>query len=305
MKNMLAIVIPFYKAIFFRETLNSLVSQTNKKFKVYIGNDASPDSIDELVKEYSDYLELSYTCYENNLGHKSLVSHWKRCLALIKQEAWFMILCDDDILSPNYVESFYNNINKIEQSNSKVIRYSSILISDTGEEISEPYKHPVIENSIDSYVRKAKGFTRSSLSEYVFKNDIDDVNKVFIDFPNAYYSDDLSILLASNFGDIYSINEAFFYFRRGNYNLSGVNSDVVKGKKAEFLFYKYLFKNYSNLISPKQKQIFLFRLNRQVVFNKSFEVYRFALKEQFKIFDIKGILYLPLLILKKGLWRKQ
>ena len=302
---MLAIVIPFYKAIFFRETLNSLVSQTNKKFKVYIGNDASPDSIDELVKEYSDDLEISYTCFENNLGHKSLVSHWKRCLELIKEETWFMILCDDDVISSNYIDSFYKNLKKIKQSNSKVVRYSSILISDTGEKISEPYNHPIIENALDSYVRKAKGFTRSSLSEYVFKNDIDDVNKVFIDFPNAYYSDDLSILLASNFGDIYSINEAFFYFRRGNYNLSGVNSDVVKGKKAEFLFYKYLFKNYSNLITRKQKQIFLFRLNRQFIFNRSYKVYRFVLKEQIKILDLKGICYLPILVLKKTVCRKQ
>ncbi|RCW91506.1 glycosyltransferase [Winogradskyella arenosi] len=302
---MLAIVIPFYKAIFFRETLNSLVGQTNKKFKVYIGNDASPDSIDDLVKEYSDALEISYTYFENNLGHKSLVSHWKRCLELIKEETWFMILCDDDVISSNYIDSFYKNLKKIKQSNSKVVRYSSILISDTGEKISEPYNHPIIENALDSYVRKTKGLTRSSLSEYVFKNDIDDVNKVFIDFPNAYYSDDLSILLASNFGDIYSINEAFFYFRRGNYNLSGVNSDVVKGKKAEFLFYKYLFKNYSNLITRKQKQIFLFRLNRQFIFNRSYKVYRFVLKEQIKILDLKGICYLPILVLKKTVCRKQ
>jgi len=40
---MLAIVVPYYKLTFFEETLKSLKSQTNKKFKVYIGDDASPE----------------------------------------------------------------------------------------------------------------------------------------------------------------------------------------------------------------------------------------------------------------------
>ncbi|QNK78760.1 glycosyltransferase [Winogradskyella sp. PAMC22761] len=302
---MLAIVIPFYKSVFFEETLISLTNQSDKRFKVYIGNDASPNDIDPLIETYSKKLEIEYTCFENNLGHESLVSHWKRCYNMIREESWFMILCDDDILSTNYVESFYKYYDKVLESNARVVRYASILISDTGEEISAAYHHPVIENSLDSYVRKTKGLTRSSLSEYMFSNSFNDINEIFIDFPNAYFSDDLSILLATNFDNIYTINEAFFYFRRGNYNLSGVNSDVVKGKKAEFLFYKYLFKNYSNLITRKQKQIFLFRLNRQFIFNRSFKVYGFVLKEQIKIFDLKGICYLPILVLKKTVCRKQ
>ncbi len=38
----LAIVISFYKIIFFEETLQSLANQIDKRFKVCIGNDASP-----------------------------------------------------------------------------------------------------------------------------------------------------------------------------------------------------------------------------------------------------------------------
>ena len=41
---MLAIVIPYYKYTFFEETLLSLQNQTNKKFNVYIGDDASPEN---------------------------------------------------------------------------------------------------------------------------------------------------------------------------------------------------------------------------------------------------------------------
>ena len=45
---MLAIVIPYYKIIFFEKTLESLAQQTDKRFRVYIGDDASPDSPEKL-----------------------------------------------------------------------------------------------------------------------------------------------------------------------------------------------------------------------------------------------------------------
>jgi hypothetical protein len=40
---MLAIVIPYYKIRFFEATLQSVAIQTDKRFKVYIGNDASDE----------------------------------------------------------------------------------------------------------------------------------------------------------------------------------------------------------------------------------------------------------------------
>ena len=39
---MIAIVIPYYKLIFLEATLISLSNQTDKRFRVYIGDAASP-----------------------------------------------------------------------------------------------------------------------------------------------------------------------------------------------------------------------------------------------------------------------
>ena len=49
---MLAIVIPYYKIIFFEKTLESLAKQTDKRFHVYIGDDGSPNAPLELLKKY-------------------------------------------------------------------------------------------------------------------------------------------------------------------------------------------------------------------------------------------------------------
>ena len=46
---MLAIIIPYYKIVFFEETLKSLSEQTDKRFKVYIGDDASPENPANLI----------------------------------------------------------------------------------------------------------------------------------------------------------------------------------------------------------------------------------------------------------------
>ena len=79
---MLAIVIPYYKLIFFEETLKSLSEQTNKRFRVFIGNDASPEDPSLLLEEYKDKIDFVYQIFEENLGGISLVKHWERLLSI-------------------------------------------------------------------------------------------------------------------------------------------------------------------------------------------------------------------------------
>ena len=57
---MLAIVIPYYNYEFFKETLDSLANQTNKNFKVYIGDDASTNNPLELINNYKEKINLDF-----------------------------------------------------------------------------------------------------------------------------------------------------------------------------------------------------------------------------------------------------
>ena len=65
---MLAIVIPYYKIQFFEETLRSLANQTDKRFMVYIGDDASPDDPLELLQRFSGQFPFEYHRFETNTG---------------------------------------------------------------------------------------------------------------------------------------------------------------------------------------------------------------------------------------------
>ena len=83
---MLAIVIPYFKINFFEKTLASLAQQTDKRFHVYIGDDASPNAPDELLKKYEGQFNYTYKRFNDNLGGISLVKQWERCIAVNRQQ---------------------------------------------------------------------------------------------------------------------------------------------------------------------------------------------------------------------------
>ena len=168
---MLAIIIPYFKLTFFEETLQSIVNQTNKNFRVYIGDDASEESPIDLLKKYEDQFDFSYHRFEDNLGGTSLTKQWERCIALSGDEDWLMILGDDDILGDNVVESFYSQYKEFNEI-SNVIRFATVVLNEQDHTISKKYEHPRLEKSLDFFIRKLKWDTRSSLSEYFFKREV-------------------------------------------------------------------------------------------------------------------------------------
>lgn len=235
----LAIVIPYYKLDFFEHTLTSLDNQTNKNFRVYIGNDASPDDPQEIINKYNEGLQITYNVFEENLGLINLTGQWDRCIDLIEDESWLMILGDDDFLGPEVVSRFYSELDSIE-SQSNVVRYASkILYEDNSESIK--FEHPKLEKAKDSYLRRYYGETRSSLSEYIFKRK--SYEKFgFYEFPLAWHSDDRAWLEFSDGRPIYTINDATVYFRHSRIHITGKEDNLEAKDNANLEFYKFLSK---------------------------------------------------------------
>ena len=254
---MLAILIPFFKLKYFEATLHSLANQTNKQFKVYIGDDNSPESPLLLIEKYQDTLDLVYQKFDDNLGGISLVQQWKRCVDLVQDASWIMVLGDDDCLSTNVVAAFYKSISTINQNHLKVIRYSSQTIGENGEELSEVFCHEEFETANDFFYRRNKDLTRSSLSEYVFNLNLLREN-FFYDFPLAWHSDDLAVLECSNFGTIYTINEAKVLVRISAVSISGRTDLETEKIKASNEYYNRLLRIYPKKFN-KQNLHFLFK----------------------------------------------
>ena len=268
---MLAIIIPFYKSTYFEETIQSLINQSDKRFRVYIGDDASLECPKKIIEKYQDKFDVNYYRFNENLGSKSLTKQWRRCIDLSGNEEWIMILGDDDVLSNNTVAQFYKSLRQIDEE-INVIRYSTQLINERNETISDVYTHPEIEKSADFLIRKITNRTRSSLSEYIFKKE-----KVFEigfrDYPLAWYSDDMAVLEFSEFKNVYSINKAVIFVRFSSLSISGdVTKERIKNK-AKFSFYYFLLTRRTNCFSKKQKQILVSKISNCYINEKKQIVY--------------------------------
>ena len=250
----LAIVIPYFKKKFFKSCLDSLASQTNKNFRVYIGNDGSPENPEDLIKSYSEKIDIKYYYFAENLGSKSLVAHWNRCIEKTREERWIIILGDDDALGENCIESFYASLKKINALNIPVVRFATLKINANNEVVSNTFQHPEVEESLDFLFRRLKGETRSSLSEYIIRKDrLEGIG--LKDFPLAWHTDDLLILECSKFGKVFTINSSIVFFRLSGLNISSLKNNMIDKNKASFLFYCYLLENYSHKLKMEQKNI--------------------------------------------------
>jgi len=235
---MLAIIIPFYKLTFFEETLQSLSNQTDKRFKVYIGDDASPENPSSLLEQYQGKFDVVYHRFAENLGGKSLPQQWERCIALSTTEEWIMILGDDDVLGDTVVESFYNN-QDVFLGKTNVIRYASKKLFGKNIVDSSVFVHPEWESATAAFYRKFAKTTRSTLSEYIFSR-ASYLKYGFYDYPLAWNSDDRAWLEFSDDQPIFTINESIVYFRLSDLNISGRQDNQVIKNQSEIAFYKFI-----------------------------------------------------------------
>lgn len=273
---MLAIVIPYFKLAFFEATLQSLALQTDKRFKVYIGDDASPEDPTKLLNKYQGKFDFVYNRFENNLGSVSLTKQWERCVSLIDKEEWVMIMGDDDTLGGNCVTCFYSHLAEVEQQKINVVRYATIVIDQNDKEISILHTHPKYEKAVDFLMRKLKGGTRSSLSEFIFKKKVL-LDVRFKDLPLAWHSDVLAILEFSNFELIYTINKTVVYVRSSGINISSRNDNLKLKNIATFNFYLYLIKKRRKKFNVEQMETLYFNLEKSFLDNKKNKHYWFQL----------------------------
>jgi hypothetical protein len=247
--------------------LQSLAAQTDNRFKVYIGNDDSPEDPSALLAKYNGKFDFVYHRFDTNLGRKSLVQQWHRCISTIQNEQWLVVLGDDDVVQDNFVATFYENLPVIEVLNIAVIRYATAVINEKGEEISKVHTHPRLETSADFLMRKFKGGTRSSLSEFIFRRiEFDKVK--FKDLPLAWYSDYLAVLEVSNFSTLFTINNSLVYFRHSGLNITSQNNNLRAKNFATFGFYYYLISEKKRFFDAEQINILMDKLEKSFLDDK-------------------------------------
>jgi glycosyltransferase involved in cell wall biosynthesis len=227
----LAIVIPAYKPAFLREVLDSIASQTCREFQVYIGDDAGPEKIGRIVREYSGVLPINYRRFEKNVGRTSLVKHWERCVRM-SHEPWVWLFSDDDLMTPECVENFLQE-KLLTEGRHDLYRFNTTSINQAGSVLSENPPHPQNETGGDFIVARLRGGRTSTAQELIFSRAAWESARGFPDFPLAWASDDAFIATLGSRKPIRTIPGARIKWRLSGKNISSDNSFATAIQKLQ------------------------------------------------------------------------
>jgi glycosyltransferase involved in cell wall biosynthesis len=214
----LAIIIPAFKIDFFEEALNSLASQTNKNFNVYVGDDCSPYNLEAISEKFKEVLNIFYKKFEVNIGSKNLVNQWERSINLSQDEKWIWLFSDDDIADTHCVENFLELV-KINDDRFDVYRFNVSVINKNGELIRSTPEGPFEETSEEMAYHLLRNERGNSMPDHIFSRGIF-IKKglVFTDYAQgADWA--ISILFSSDKG-IAIIPGAKVFWRSSGLNIS-------------------------------------------------------------------------------------
>jgi glycosyltransferase involved in cell wall biosynthesis len=240
----LVIVIPYYKRQFFRQTLECFACQTCKDFRLFVGDDASPESPAHILETFSSRLPITYHRFATNLGYKSLAGHWNRCIAMT-DEPWVWLFSDDDLAEPECVEFFLDEL-RCQPNTADLYRFEKGIIDDTGAERISRIPVPAVESSQEVILARFRDGRSITIPEHVFSRTAFNRIGGFIDFQLAWYSDDASWAAMGRETGIKTIRGPRVFWRTGDFNISGQTSDVSTRTEALVCYLQWLTSHFAD-----------------------------------------------------------
>ena len=260
----LAIVIPAYKIEYFQYVLGSLAVQTDKRFNVYIGIDASKDDFESLIIEYKDRINIICKRFENNLGGNNLVAQWNRCLALIQDEEWIWLFSDDDVMDNNCVELFYQELEKKE--NFDIFHFDVEILNEKNKIIKKTKLYPEVINALDFLKKKNSAKLDSFVVEYIFKRSVFEKLGGFQYFDLAWGTDIATWAKLSKQNGIKTIKNAKVFWRQSNINITPIKDKPILIKK---LLANICFFNWCKSYFPELTHVNIYYYMFRIIFHYS------------------------------------
>lgn len=212
-------LLPAYKAKYLKETLNSIKHQSCQDYTCLASDDCSSEDIKSIFDSSSvNESRFSYRRNADNMGSKSLVSHWNLLVRMCDSD-YLIMASDDDVFEHEFLQQIdeltkkYPNVD-VFRAKARKIQDDKVLVEDddipeflTQEEFLTYFgKRPMVH----------------CLANYVFKTSALKAIGGFPDFPKAGYSDAAAAMALSNNG-IATTKDVLFSFRMSSENLSSSN----------------------------------------------------------------------------------
>lgn len=217
---LVTIAIPAFKRHWLADAIGSALDQDYHNIELIIVDDCSPQNLEEVVSPFLNDSRVSYYKNEKNLGSESIVLNWNRCLEHAKGE-YFVLLCDDDMLQPNFVSSLLGLFYTYPACN--VCHARKWNLNATGEKIESPM-WPEYETGEQFLIQRLSKNRHHTISEFLIKTTALRTRGGYVVFPSGFYSDNASIIQLSQVGGIASSKECLMTFRCSDEHITGSTS---------------------------------------------------------------------------------
>ena len=230
----LAVVIPAVKAAFFEAALQSVADQSDGRFRLYVFDDASPEDLHEgFQRVCGGMANAVFHRFEENLGRRSLVGQWNRCVRQTR-EPWVWLFSDDDVAGPDCVAAFHRERTD-DRGECDVYRFNTAIIGAGGRPAGATRPHPSRE-SAGAFTRRWLGGGADCFAvEHVFSRRAFEREGGFVDFPLGWCSDLASWAAFAGPHPIRTVAGPRVLWRRSGANISRPDA-ANQGAKIEAMF---------------------------------------------------------------------
>ena len=219
-----SILIPAFKAKYLKECLDSILSQTFNDFEIVIVNDASPENVEEVVKNYNDG-RIKYYVNDSNIGAENVVDNWNKCL---QYSCGDYVICmgDDDKLLPSCLEEYEKLL----------CQYPDIGLLHGWTEIIDEYSNVVeltthrcnYETAMSLLWHRMHAYSTQYIGDFCYNSQLLKENGGFYYLPLAWGSDDISAIIAASKNGVANTQKVVFQYRRNSQTISKTGNLILK-----------------------------------------------------------------------------
>lgn len=218
-----SITIPAFKRNYLNDCIESILGQSYNFFELIILDDASPEKLDEIVMSYNDN-RISYYRNDANVGAVNVVDNWNKCLEYATGD-YIICMGDDDKLLPNCLEEYAKLIEK--HPGLGVYHAWTEIIDENGSLVDLQSPRPEWESAYSLLWNRWSG-RKQYIGDFCFETKRLRGNGGFFKLPLAWASDDISSLIAAQYGGIANTQVPTFQYRENRYTISKTGNTEIK-----------------------------------------------------------------------------
>ena len=248
-----SVTVPAYKAKYLKECIESVLAQTYRDFELLIVDDASPEDLKSIVKQFRDS-RIRYYRNEKNCGAIDVVDNWNKCLEYAKGE-WVICMGDDDKLLPNCLEEYAKLAEKHPQV--QVMHGWTEIIDENSDFSNVTASRTECESAYSLIWHRWFSRDRQFVGDFAYKRETLKSIGGFYKLPMAWASDDITAITMAEFGGIANTQALVFQYRENSRTISSTGNVKVKMEaiRSEIKWYEEFFKrDVDDTLDLKYKQ---------------------------------------------------